>query len=208
MVWDWNGTLFDDVACSVEVANQLLVEWGLTPLRDLAHYRSIFGFPIVDYYRRLGFDVDRDGEFELAANRYHELYGEAVGGCLLHSGAEQVLAAVAERGVEQVVVSAAAQQHLDQQMDLFDIRERFSAVYGLDDVFAASKVHLARRWLDATGATPDEVLFVGDSEHDHEIATAVGARCLLYSGGHHARYHLKGLGAPVLDDLAEVTAFL
>ena len=52
-----------------------------------------------------------------------------------------------------------------------------------------------------------EVVFVGDSEHDYEIATAVGARCVLFSGGHHSKTHLETLGASVVDDLAEVVAF-
>ena len=65
---------------------------------------------------------------------------------------------------------------------------------------------VARRWLADENLSGAEVLFVGDSEHDFEIAEAVGARCVLFSGGHHARVHLESLGAPVIDDLRDVPA--
>jgi len=207
LVWDWNGTLFDDVGCSLGIANELLAERNLPALPDVAAYRAQFGFPIIDYYRRLGIQVDREGEFERAAHRYHELYAEAMLSCGLHEGATVAMDRLARAGVDQLVVSAAAQDHLDQQVQRFEIRERFSAVLGVEDVYAAGKSHVAEAWLTATGADPDTVLFVGDSEHDYEIAAALGARCVLYSGGHHARDHLEGLGVPVIDTLAEVPRY-
>ena len=54
------------------------------------------------------------------------------------------------------------------------------------------------------GPQDAEVLFVGDSEHDFEIATELGARCVLYSRGHQARRHLESFAVPVIDDLREV----
>ena len=39
---------------------------------------------------------------------------------------------------------------------------------------------------------------------DLEPLKALGARCVLFSGGHHGRAHLAGLGAPVVDDLRAI----
>lgn len=204
VVWDWNGTLFDDLDACVAVANQLLGEFELPALDGVAGYHAKFRFPIVEYYADLGFDTSPEGNFDAAARRYLELYGAASAHCRLHEGAVATLAELHDAGVRQVVLSASEQQNLRVQLAPFGLEAYLDGAHGIDDIYAASKERLARRWLAEEGLSGDEVLFVGDSEHDFEIAQAVGARCVLFSGGHHARRHLASLGAPVVDDLRDV----
>ncbi|MCB0913003.1 MAG: HAD family hydrolase [Propionibacteriaceae bacterium] len=204
VVWDWNGTLFDDVACCVGVVNRLLDEYGLPAVDGIRGYQAVFRFPIIDYYADLGFDTSPDGNFTAAAHRYLELYAAASAGCRLHDGALAVLRALHATGAKQVVISASEQQNLLAQLGPFGLDAWIEGAHGIEDVYAASKEGLARRWLAESGADPADVWFVGDSEHDYEIAHALGARCVLFSGGHHGRAHLAGLGAPVVDDLRAI----
>lgn len=204
VVWDWNGTLFDDLSCCVEVANQLLDEFGLPVLAGIAGYQAKFRFPIVGYYADLGFDTSPEGNFDAAAHRYLELYAAASASCGLHDGAPEALRALYEAGVRQVVISASEQANLLAQLAPFGLDDWLDGAHGIEDIYAASKEGLARRWLAEAGVDPADVVFVGDSEHDYEIAVALGARCVLFSGGHHARAHLASLGAPVIDHLSEL----
>lgn len=204
MVWDWNGTLFDDLHCSVGVANQLLGEFGLPGFDGVPAYHATFRFPIVDYYTDLGFDTRPGGNFEAAARRYVELYAAASQACGLHDGAADTLASLHAGGVRQVVISASQQAHLRAQLNPFGLDRWLDAAHGLDDIYAHSKEGLARRWIADEAIDPGRVLFVGDSEHDFEIADAVGARCVLFSGGHHGRTRLEALGVPVVDHLADI----
>ena len=50
IVWDWNGTLFNDLHLCFSCINRLLENHSLQPLPDIDAYRNVFGFPIVDYY--------------------------------------------------------------------------------------------------------------------------------------------------------------
>ncbi len=204
VVWDWNGTLFDDLACCVEVANRLLDEFELPVLDGVAGYQAKFRFPIIGYYADLGFDTSPTGNFESAARRYLELYATASATCGLHVGAREVLQALHEAGVGQVVISASEQANLLAQLAPFGLDDWLDGAHGIEDIYAASKEALARRWLAGAGVDPAEVVFVGDSEHDFEIAAALGAGCVLFSGGHHSRAHLASLGVPVIDDLSQV----
>jgi phosphoglycolate phosphatase len=208
VVWDWNGTLFDDVDCCVAVANQLLGEFGLTQFSGVADYHATFRFPIVDYYRDLGFDTSEDGNFHAAAARYIELYTAASATCRLHDGALETLTALRAAGVRQVLISASQRDNLAAQIAPFGLDGLLDGVHGIDDIYAASKQSIARDWIDAEELPADTVLFVGDSEHHADIAAALGARCVLYSGGHHARAHLATLGPPVIDDLREIAALV
>jgi len=204
VVWDWNGTLFDDLQCCVEVANTLLGEFGLPVLDGISGYQSKFRFPIIAYYADLGFDTSPGGNFDAAARRYLELYATASTRCGLHDGALGVLRELHESGFRQVVISASQQANLLTQLEPFDLDDLLDGAHGIEDIYAASKEGLARRWLAEAGIDAADVVFVGDSEHDFEIAAALGAGCVLFSGGHHARAHLSSLGVPVIDRLPQL----
>ena len=73
VIWDWNGTLLDDVDLCVEALNWLLAQFGYPQRYDRAQYQGIFGFPIEDYYRRAGFDFSKDSFADLA-ERYMQFY--------------------------------------------------------------------------------------------------------------------------------------
>ena len=60
VLWDWNGTLLDDVALCVDALNRLLRIYHYPQQYSLAQYREIFGFPIEDYYIRAGFDFSKN----------------------------------------------------------------------------------------------------------------------------------------------------
>ena len=89
ILWDWNGTLLDDLDLCVESLNWLLKEFGYPQRYDTDQYREIFGFPIIDYYRRAGFDFSRDS-FEVLAHRYMEHYIPESEACGSAAGAEEI----------------------------------------------------------------------------------------------------------------------
>ena len=49
-----------------------------------------------------------------------------------------------------------------------------------------------------------EVLFIGDTEHDFEVAQAIGVDCLLLSHGHNCYSRLVHTGAPVFRSLKNI----
>jgi len=204
VVWDWNGTLLDDLTCAVAVTNQLLDEFGLARLDGIDAYHRVFRFPVRDYYADLGFDTAPGGNFDAASRRFLELYLAAARSCSLHEGAAQTMAALHADGIGQVLISASEQTNLTTQVTPFGLDAWLEASIGLGDIYAASKQLLAARWLDERGLDPAEVLFVGDSEHDYEIAASLGAHCALFSGGHQSRRHLESFPVPLIDDLRAV----
>ncbi|MFK3678975.1 HAD family hydrolase [Microbacterium sp. NPDC090218] len=92
--WDWNGTLLDDAEICREVMNSVLEEHALDPLADGRAYRSVFRFPIRDFYRSVGLDDDR---FVPAATAYLDLLAARVGEASLHGDARATLAAIHHR---------------------------------------------------------------------------------------------------------------
>jgi len=59
IIWDWSGTLFNDVPLCMTFVNTLLAQQQL-PAITPGRYRAVFTFPIREYYRQLGLDVAQE----------------------------------------------------------------------------------------------------------------------------------------------------
>lgn len=97
VLWDWNGTLLNDLQLSIQALNRLLAENGYPQQFDTRAYRKIFGFPIQDYYRRAGFDFSRH-PYDRLAQRYMEMYIPASEGCRLSPRRKGCACAAAKTG--------------------------------------------------------------------------------------------------------------
>ena len=116
ILWDWNGTLLDDVDLCVDALNRLLAGFGYPQRYDHEQYRAIFGFPIEEYYVRAGFDFTKHSFAELA-EKYMEDYVPASAACPLADGAIDALEAFKAAGLRQVILSASNLDTLRRQTD-------------------------------------------------------------------------------------------
>jgi phosphoglycolate phosphatase len=207
VIWDWNGTLLDDVAFSVELLNGLLDQAGL-PRSDLARYRAIFDFPIRLYYERAGFDLSSDGAFERLGSAWMAAYELGRLGCPLHEGAREILAAIQSANITQSILSAYLRTSLETIVGHFGLGEYFVRVLGLDDIWARSKLDLGRCWLRELGLPPERILLVGDTLHDLEVARALGVDCALVAVGHQSAQRLRQGTSQVFDSLADLRTVL
>ncbi len=72
LIWDWNGTLLDDVEVNVKVINEMLSKRDL-PLLDINTYKEIFCFPVKQFHIRIGIDFEKESIEEISAE-YMERY--------------------------------------------------------------------------------------------------------------------------------------
>lgn len=207
VLWDWNGTLLDDVALSVRCLNELLGDFGYPQRYSVARYREIFGFPIEDYYTRAGFDFQKDSFDELAKGYMRHYIPESVV-CGLTPGARETLDWFAEGGVRQVVLSASPIDTLRRQVAERNLSGFFTELLGLGDIYAKSKVQLGLDWMREADIAPARAVMIGDSVHDAEVAAALGVRCILCAAGHQGRAALEATGCPVADTLAGIPALV
>ena len=202
IIWDWNGTLFDDAWLCVSIMNHMLARRDL-PALSMARYETIFDFPVEDYYRLLGFDFDTDS-FLILSDEFIDEYNERVTECSLRQGARHVLDRAHHLGLTQSILSAMEQSNLDRLVDHFGLRRYFTDVVGLNDHHARGKVETGKAWLAGQTVKPAEMVFVGDTVHDAEVAEVLGVECLHIYSGHHSQDRLAATGAPILAHLTEL----
>ena len=206
VVWDFNGTILNDVRLGIDCVNAMLEKRGLPVIPDIDAYHRVFGFPIDGYYRRLGFDFEKEDYDTVLAPEWVALYLAGEGSCPMNDGVVDTLRAVAGRGVPQIILSASNAEQLKGQLDRLGIADFFDGILGLDNIHARSKLHLALAWQKEN---PDaRPLFIGDTEHDADVARAVGADCLLFAGGHQSAERLGTKGFPVISSIPALLAYL
>lgn len=207
IIWDWNGTLLNDTWLCVEVLNGLLARRGRAPITEDT-YRQNFGFPVIHFYEYLGFDTDTDS-FEKVSHEFISDYeARWLTETALHPETCNILAKLAELGHTHSVLSAAKQEALDFGIQHFGIRPHFTGLMGTDNIYAEGKVGQGKRWIEQLHWQPDEVVLVGDTLHDFEVAEAIGTSCILLAHGHHTPERLKTTGAPVVHSLEELVQLL
>ena len=186
-IWDFNGTLLDDVETGIVSVNQMLRERDLPTLDSKEDYYKVFGFPVKEYYSRLGFDFEKE-PYEVIAPIWVDLYLENVKRANLFPDAVDALEAIRRMGVPQVIISATEQNMLNRQLRELRIDGFFDEALGLDNIHAGSKLELARAWRNKHDG---RAIYIGDTDHDAETAKLLGAECFLVARGHQSREYLE-----------------
>lgn len=202
IIWDWNGTLLNDVEVAIDSINHLLADRALT-LLTLDRYLEVFTFPVRDYYEQIGFDLKNE-LFEIPALQFITIYNKAVEACGLHGEVVPLLSRLRDQGYRQFILSAMQQQHLEKTVSDNGIHHFFEDLCGLNDNFAVSKVENGRSLINKRDLNPERTLMVGDTIHDFEVAQAIGCNCVLVANGHQSKERLLTTGARVLDGLNEI----
>lgn len=205
LIWDFNGTILDDVDIGIEAANVLLGRRNLPLMNTRAEYQKLFRFPIIEYYKDAGFDFEKESFDDVAVEWVTE-YLERMPRATVFAGVRETMAEVRERGIPQILLSATKLEMLKGQVEQIGLANAFSEIYGLDHIHATSKKALAEQ---LRAKYPESsLLFVGDTDHDLEVAEAARADCVLFSGGHQSPEHLRTLGCPVIERISDLLLYL
>lgn len=200
--WDWNGTLLDDVDRCLGAMNHVLAAYGLATIADVEAYRASFGFPVADFYARQGITP---AQFRDAADLYLRVLDSSARTAHLRPDARETMRLLDERGVRQVLASATLSDLLHEQLRPFELADRFEAVLSITDPYAASKHDVIAAWVDRAGVDPADMLMVGDTNHDRDIAHALGARFVHFGCGHQ---HLADAQADRIGELRSLLDLL
>ena len=206
IIWDFNGTIYDDVDACFKSANRLLGAHSLPLVTSVKDYRALFGFPIRDYYVRMGFDFEKTPYAELAPE-WMGYYFEYSKNSTVYPDIPEVLDALHQKGMEQWILSATEVNMLRGQLEGLGILSRFDGILGLDNIHAHSKKEIGVAWKNANPGVC--ALMIGDTDHDAEVANAMGIDCVLVAAGHQNREKLETCNCiAVVDSVKDVLKVL
>ncbi len=204
IIWDWNGTLLNDVEACVNSVNAML-EVRQIKLLNITSYKNVFTFPVQDYYKTIGFDF-KEESFEKLAVEYIDLYKRNSIDSPLQEGSREALEFFKSGNYKQIIVSASEQLSLENQVEQRQISKYFDSIIGLNNIHAKSKLDNAINYLNNSPINFDQIVLIGDTFHDYEVANEIGADCALVQNGHQNlnRFNLESK-ALIIKDLFELT---
>jgi len=208
IIWDWNGTLFNDVELCAGIMNMLLTQESL-PNISIQKYKSIFTFPVIDYYKIAGHTFEKTS-FEVLGKQFMDEYEVRKNNCKLFPGVSRLLAEIKSKNIQQHLLSAYEQNNLNNILEHFGIINYFQFIVGLDNIYAGGKSHLAQDLaikIRSNGSTGN-ILLIGDTIHDYEVAKEINSDCILLSHGHQDEERLLQIGIPVVKDIKELSNML
>lgn len=204
IIWDYNGTIIDDVSLCLEVEKVMLKDRGMYAEYTLDDYRDLFCFPVIDYYKKLGYTFENETYEEISVE-FNELYDLGFARCGLVDGVLEKIRESCEKGYRNVILSACQHDKLIYQMEQLGISQYFEDMMGIDNNLAGSKIEMAKNWMRQSRTDPSECLFIGDSIHDMDTARAIGVNhFVLVAEGHQSYRVLREATDCVVHTMKEV----
>ncbi|MEU7023288.1 HAD hydrolase-like protein [Streptomyces sp. NPDC046203] len=206
LVWDWNGTLLDDIGAVIGATNASFAEVGLEQI-TLEQYRELYTVPVPKFYERLMGRLPTEDEWNVMDGSFHRHYWGLADACGLTAGAADLLAARQASGFTQSLLSLAPHDELIPLVHRHGIADRFVRMDGRVGKSTDGKSgHMVRHLAALGDVAAERVVVIGDAADDAVAALHVGAKAVLYTGGSHSRKSLERVGVPVVDSLAEAVA--
>ena len=203
LVWDWNGTLLNDLDLVVEATNAAFAAIG-GPAVTAEDHRRDFRRPVVDYYAFvLGRPVSAE-EFVRLDHAFHTAYRTRLIECAL---ADDAIEAINAWTGTQSLLSMWFHDELLPEVGRRGLAERLVRIDGLRAAIGGGHKaeHLVEH-LAALEVKGDETVLIGDSIDDAHAADEVGAACVLYAGGFTDPEVLRASGRPLAPTLVEAVA--
>ena len=203
VIWDWNGTLADDLDASLRATNDILAKRGRPPI-TLAQYYSYIDSPISRFYEHL-FDL-QEVPMEIIGQEFTAFYPKYFTG--LHRGARELLHALRDSGVRQVILSSSHRDIILRDTQKLGVLPCFDEILAADDLLARGKTEQGKAWVDAQNVPPERMVLVGDTLHDYAAACGMGTDCILCAIGHQSEDDLNRAGVTVVKDFSELQSIL
>jgi phosphoglycolate phosphatase len=197
--WDFNGTVLDDAELCYHILSEMLIEEE-RPSVTFDEYLRIFTFPVRDYYAKV-YDLEKTS-FEILAHRFIDRYQPRSLNLHLHEHVKEMVIYFEAKGFTNVLLSASEEKNLFEQLDHFKIRGLFTHILGTSNIYAKSKVDVAKNFIKKKGIKKNDMIMIGDTLHDAEVAHALGCEIILFTKGHQHKSRL--LDYPMIDDFREL----
>ncbi len=175
LIFDWSGTVVDDLPPVVEATNVVLTRYGLAPM-DRNTFRRQFSLPFVAFYERIlpGVDIE---ELETV---FRPAMAASLAPVTLIPHALPFLERCARAGCRMFVLSSAPPEAVEAQAAALGLTGFFEVIYaGVRD----KRLRIGGI-LEEHGLDPARTVMIGDMRHDVHAAQAAGIRSVAVLTGY------------------------
>ncbi len=186
ILWDFNGTIIDDTQLCFDIEIKMLKDRNMYHDYDLKWYRDHFRFPVIDYYYDLGYTFEKE-DFHDISIEFNDIYNKEFNTIPLMDGFIEKIEEAIAKGYRNIIISASMQDNLIRQCKALGIDKYFDELIGIDNLHAGSKIDRALEWMNKSKIDAKMCKYIGDTDHDREVAIALGIEdYILIACGHQS----------------------
>ncbi|MDO5084823.1 hypothetical protein EII25_04450 [Erysipelotrichaceae bacterium OH741_COT-311] len=203
IIWDFNGTILDDVDICLKAENILNKRYRINRIVSKEEYLELFEFPVIRYYEKLGYNFDVI-DYHVLSKEFIHLYDQYFHEATLMDGFINKIEESIALNNRNVIISASRKDLLLKQCQELKIDHYFDEILGSDNILGKGKMEVAMQWIQDNNIDVSRCLFIGDSIHDLHCAKAIDVACALVSKGHQSKNQLLKHTECVFDHLKDV----
>lgn len=200
--FDFNGTILDDTQLCYDIEEEMLIKEGL-PKVSLEYYLDNFGFPVINYYRQVGFDCSEANFNRLSEYFFSNYTKRQKAETKLSGDIKEILKKLKSDDYRLFILSASEEKILLRQLEELGISSYFNGIVASKNIHALGKIDYGKLYIEENHIDTNESVMIGDTYHDYEVAVALKLKPVLYSKGHNSRKVLDKTGAIIVDSFEE-----
>jgi phosphoglycolate phosphatase len=181
VIFDWSGTLADDLAMTYKATTYVFEKLGAKPM-SLEEYRQNFFLPYMEFCKKCFPNCTVD--------QIKQLFWEGMrtaGDAKLYPKVKDVIKDLYVKGIKIIIMSSTTKEIVivdAKRYGIFDYLHEINT-----DIL--DKTEVIAEILQRNGFKPEETIFVGDMPHDIDAAKKVGAISVGISWGHKSKEILE-----------------
>ncbi len=196
VAFDWNGTLLDDTQATLKSNNYAFKAWGLKTI-TLEQYQNTFHIPLIDYWKKLGYKQEViDSNFLRVEQQYHLHYEKLEGQCPARKGTKVTLQWLEKNNIKSAIYSNHTKLHINKSLERLGIKKFINPVIArnINDKslhYKRGKGPKLHEYVKTKHFKNSEVISIGDTEEEIEIAKEFGYHSVAITGGWNSERRLK-----------------
>ncbi len=191
LVFDWDGTILDSARIIAESIRLAARDVGLeVPTMEQASH--VIGLGLHDALRHAvpGLRPESTPEF---VERYRQHFHASEHAMDLFPGMRELLAALSEERVLGIATGK-SRRGLDRALDATGLRPYFQASRCADETNPKPHPAMLLELMKELDYAAENVLMIGDTSHDLDMARAAGVDAVAVTYGAHAEHNLRSCG--------------
>ncbi len=205
IMWDFNGTIIDDVKPALYSVNDMLTKRGL-PEINIEQYYSYMDTPIIKFYENV-LDVEKE-TFETIASEFASGYKKHIPVNCLMENVEKVLKYAKDNGIKQYLLSSSNETTVTTMINKYNLNNYFDVVSGANNHSADSKIERGKKLISDYKINIENLIIIGDTLHDYHFAREINSKCILTTRGHQGKEQFKESNVIIIDDMIEVLSYI
>ena len=186
LVFDWDGTLVDSIGTIVECTRTTLTELSL-PIPEEATLRGLIGLGLRETISAMIPGCDEATYQQVVLTYRKHWFGTFQRQTRLFQGAREVLDDLRGRGYSLAVATGKSRRGLEGELDATGTRGHFLTTRTASEAQSKPHPQMLLDLVGEVGVAATEVLMIGDTSYDLEMARGAGVPALaVTSGGHRA----------------------